>query len=181
MLKRWVPLIGCILLSMLFVTNAKCQIDADSSYQTDDSDSSAVDAVVANFYKMLSFTSVDQNKYSNLPQLFTAQGLLISATGNKPFFWTVQQYAQIAEDNFKKQKMEAWDEQETCSQTHIFGKIAQRFSTYKIIYVAGGKETRRSGINAIQLIKENGKWRITSVEWDRASDALPIPPDYSCQ
>ncbi len=165
---------------MLVVSNAKCQIDADSSYQTNDNDSAAVDAAIANFYQTLSFKSVDQNKYSNLPRLFTAQGFLISAVANKPFFWTVQQYVQIAEDNFKKQKMETWDEQETCSQTHIYGNIAQRFSTYKIIYVADRKETMRSGINAIQLIKENGKWLITSVEWDRASDALPIPPDYTC-
>jgi len=180
MLKKWLPFIACVFLSMIITTRALCQIDADTSLQNND-DSAAVDAAIANFYQILSFTSADQNKYNTLPQLFTAQGVLISAVADKPFFWTVQQYSQMAEDNFKKQKMEVWGEQETCSQTHIFGKIAQRFSTYKILYVADGKETTRAGINAIQLVKENGKWLITSVAWDRVSDTLLIPPDYSCQ
>jgi hypothetical protein len=180
MTNKWVSLIAGVLMVVAFATDARCQAGMDSSYQTDN-DSAAIDAAIATFYQTLFFTSVDQNKYSNLPRLFTTQGVLISAAGDKPYFWTVQQYVQLAADNFKKQKMETWGEQETCSQTHIFGKIAQRFSTYKILYVAGGAETIRSGINAIQLIKENSKWLIASVAWDRASDTLPIPPEYSCR
>ena len=180
MMKKWVSLITGVLLLVAFATNARCQTDMNSSYQTEN-DSAAIDAAIATFYQTLSFTSVDQNRYSNLPQLFTAQGVLISAAGDKPYFWTVQQYVQLAADNFRKQKMETWGEQETCSQTNVFGKIAQRFSTYKILYIVAGVETVRSGINAIQLIKENDKWLITCVAWDRASDTLPIPPDYNCQ
>jgi len=177
--NRLLAFIICTLVTIISAKNANCQVDADSAYQTDDS--TAINAAIANFYQMLSFTSADKNKYSNLPQLFTAQGVLISAVGDKPFFWTVRQYAQLAEENFKKQKMEVWGEQEICSQTNFFGKIAQRFSTYKILYVADGKETKRSGINAIQLIKENDKWLIASVAWDRASDTLPIPAYYNCE
>lgn len=166
------------LASMLLATKANCQTETDSSFQP--GDSTAIEAAISNFYNTLSFSRLDENKYSNLPQLFTAQGVLISAAGDTPYVWTVQEYAQMAEDNFKKQKMEVWSEQETCSQTHSFGKIAQRFSTYKVLYVADGQETMLSGINAIQLVKENDKWLITSVEWDRASDVLPIPPVYNC-
>src|SRR5689334_9009773 len=113
MFKKWLPFIACAFLSIIFTTRAVCQIDADTSLQNND-DSAAVDATIANFYQTLSFTSADQNKYNTLPQLFTAQGVLISAVADKPFFWAVQQYAQMAEDNFKKQKMEVWGEQETC-------------------------------------------------------------------
>ena len=47
--------------------------------------------------------------------------------------------------------------------------------------MADGKETTRSGINAIQLIKEDDKWLIASVAWDRVSDTLAIPAEYNCQ
>ncbi len=167
-----------ILLSILLVKNAACQTAPDSLLQTDEN--RIIDSTIAVFYQTLSFTELEKNKYGDLPNLFTVQGFLISTAGSKPVFWTVQQYAQVAEENFKKQKMEVWGEQETCSQTQFFGKVAQRFSTYKILYIADGKETIRSGINAIQLIKEEDKWRIANLAWDRASDALPIPPAYNC-
>lgn len=181
MKQRWITAIVLILATAVFATNANSQTNTDSSFQFNNNDMAVIDSAIANFYQTLSFTAVDQNRYNDLPQLFTAQGLLISAIGDKPYFWTVQEYAQLAEDNFKKQKMETWDEEEICSQTQVFGKIAQRFSTYKIIYVAGGRETVRRGINAIQLINEGGKWLIVSVAWDRENNTTPIPAEYDCQ
>jgi hypothetical protein len=199
--RKYLPFILCALLSVAFTPSAKCQTtdstyqNTDTAYQTPDTvaqtiidtaiqvtdDSAAIDDAIATFYQTLSYTSVDQNRYSDLPQLFTAQGVLISNAGEKPTTWTIQQYVQLANDNFKSQQMESWDQEETCAQTHVFGKIAQRFSTYKITYVAAGTEIKRSGINAFQLIKEGGKWVIASVAWDRASETLPIPAAYSCE
>jgi hypothetical protein len=84
----------------------------------------------------------------------------------------------MAKENYSKQGISDWEEREVFAKTEVFGKIAQRFSTYQIRFTAKGKETVRRGINAIQLIQQGVKWYITSLAWDRQSETLPIPTRY---
>jgi len=86
-----------------------------------------------------------------------------------------------AKRGLKKQQFSTRDEHELCANTDIFGKVAHRFSTYKIPIVANGKERAMTGINAIQLIKQSNQWLITSIAWDKESDKLKLPLKYLCQ
>lgn len=145
------------------------------------SDSSAIALLTESFYQTLSFDKVDMNKYDSLNKFFTAQGLLISNVGKEPQFFTVKQYIESAKENFEKQQISTWNESEVCATTELFGKVAHRFSTYKIKLVSNGQESYRTGINAIQLIKQDNRWLITTVAWDKESKTLKIPVKYLCQ
>src|SRR3569833_1992920 len=91
--------------------------------------------------------------------------------GKTPMYLKVDQFISNAKDNFRRQQIGSWVESETCARTDIFGKIAQRFSTYSIRLTANGVESRRAGINAIQLIKVNDSWLISAVAWDKETES----------
>ena len=58
-----------------------------------------------------------------------------------------------------------------------YGDIAQAFTTYE----KGPYQPRQiqgRGINAVQLVKRNGRWWILSITWDEENVAGPLPPKY---
>jgi hypothetical protein len=149
--------------------------------QAQTSDSLRIDSTIKKFYQTLSFDKPDANHYDELTLFLIPQGLLISNVGKEPRFATTSEYISVSKATFRQQQITTWEEQEVCSRTEIFGKVAQRFSTYNIRIIANGKENLRSGINAIQLIKQNDTWLITSVAWDKEAPDQKIPSKYNCQ
>jgi len=152
-----------ILVAILICTGFTVRTQA----QNNSTDSLRIDSTVNAFYQTLSFSQPGANHYDDLVHFFTSQGLLISNVGKEPQVWTASQYISGAKEAFSKQQITLWEEQEVHARTDIFGKVAQRFSTYKIRLIAHGMESLREGVNAIQLIKQNGTWLITSVAWDK--------------
>lgn len=61
---------------------------------------------------------------------------------------------------------------------HQYGDIAMAFTTYE-----KGPYTPRAiqgrGINAVQLVRQDGRWWLASIAWDEENSAGPIPPAYS--
>jgi hypothetical protein len=166
---------------ILILAGGTIGAQAQSALPNPSTDSILINSVVNDLYQTLSFKKVETHRYDSLTRFFIPQGLLIPAVGAQPLFLTVDQFISGAKENFQKQQITVWEEYETCSRTEVFGKVAHRFSTYKIRLVANGKESLRNGINAFQLIKQHNVWLITSVAWDRESQDLKIPSKYLCQ
>jgi hypothetical protein len=177
---KHIPLVNILFLSIISLY-ANCQVKTNNDGLNITSDSAAISLLTNQFYQTLSFESSNSNKYDSLSNLFIRQGLLITTIGKEAQFFTVDQYIEGAKKNFVKQQISAWDENELCAKTDVFGKVAQRFSTYKIKLVSNEKESIRTGINAMQLIKQNGKWIITVVSWDKETETIKIPGTYLCQ
>lgn len=177
--KHFIHTTFFLLFSLTVAKSANSQILSDSLNLR--SDSAAITFLIKKFYQTLSFDKTELNKYDSLNDFFVAYGLLISNVGKEPQFFAVKQYVESAKENFKKQEISSWNESEICAKTELFGKVAQRFSTYKIRLVSNGKESFRTGINTIQLIKQNNKWLITTVAWDKESQTLKIPEKYRCK
>ena len=58
-----------------------------------------------------------------------------------------------------------------------YGDVANAFSTYeKGPYEPRGVQAR--GLNAVQLVKRDGRWWILSITWDEENAAGPLPPKY---
>jgi hypothetical protein len=58
-----------------------------------------------------------------------------------------------------------------------YGDIAQAFTTYE----KGPYQPRQvigRGINAVQLVKRDGRWWILSITWDEENVAGPLPDKY---
>ena len=141
------------------------QLDTTSNAYVHNKDSLAISFLIQEFYQSLTFKEAELNKLDRLPKFFTPHAMMISNIGEAPEFSTVKEWVLNAKQGLKKQQFSIREEYELCANTQIFGKVVQRFSTYKIRIVANRVERGITGINAIQLIKQNNQWLITSVAW----------------
>jgi hypothetical protein len=130
---------------------------------------------IEKLYGYLSFKDTSSILMDSLTSIFVPQGKLLANFGKQPVSWTVPQYILSVKKNLSDQGITAWNESELFHKTDIFGKIAQTFSAYEISFVSKNQTTVRRGINCIQLIKQNDKWIIVSLIWDRERDNLKIP------
>jgi hypothetical protein len=133
--------------------------------------------VIDSLYGNLSFTG-QWKQAPRLLDLFYANARLIANFGASPQVWTVDEYIASVQDNVSKQGITAIGEKEIFGKTDVFGKVAQRLSTYQIVFTTKEKAISRTGINFIQLIQVNGRWKISSLAWDRESDRLKVPAQY---
>ena len=68
-------------------------------------------------------------------------------------------------------------EKEISLVVNRYGDVANAFSTYeKGPYEPRGVQGR--GINAVQLVRQGGRWYIASITWDEENTAGPLPPQY---
>jgi len=133
---------------------------------------------IEKLYGYLSFRDTSSIIIDSLTSIFVPEGKLLANFGKQPVSWTVTQYILSAKKSFSDQGITAWKESELFHKTDIFGKIAQTFSAYEISFVSKNQTTVRKGINSIQLIRQNDKWVIVSLIWDRERDDLKIPAKY---
>ena len=170
-----------ILFSILVAFNSYSQGPTMNGNSIQNTDSVEIDSLINEFYQTLSFEKVELNKFDSLIKYFIPQALMIANVGEIPEFSTVKQFIDGAKESWKKFQVTVRNEHEVCAKTEIFGKIAHRFSTYKIRIIAKGRERYISGINTIQLIKQNNRWVITDIAWDGESQTLKIPAKYLCE
>lgn len=61
--------------------------------------------------------------------------------------------------------------------TERYGDVAHVFSTYEK-HLYGQTRNQGRGINTFQMIRNEGRWWITSIAWDEEIGAGPIPAKY---
>jgi hypothetical protein len=73
---------------------------------------------------------------------------------------------------------EGFFERELARKVESYGEVAHVFSTYASwTRTLQGKPFAR-GINSIQMVRENGQWRVTSLVWNSETAGDPIPAGY---
>ena len=70
-----------------------------------------------------------------------------------------------------------FQEEEIATRIERYGDIAHAFSTYQKHFY-GSDQILGRGINAIQMIRRDGRWWVTQIIWDEESGAGPLPPRY---
>ena len=69
-------------------------------------------------------------------------------------------------------------ETDVCRVTETYGHIAHVFSTYESRFTPDNPLPFKRGVNSIQLVRDEGRWWVTSLIWDMESDDNPIPARY---
>ncbi len=147
--------------------------------QINELDRDEIGKVVDQFYTIVSFKNGEWKNAEDLKELFFADSRLVANFGDVPQVWTIDEYIASVRGKITRLGINEIEEKEIYEKTDLFGKVAQRLSTYQIrSLMTNGKEAFRTGINLIQLIKVNGLWKINSISWDRESDQLKIPSQY---
>ncbi len=137
----------------------------------------SIDVVISDLYRSLSQKERDWQLFRSL--FATDARIVIKgdlpgrlASGQQ---LTVEQYIRT---NSRFMAESAFSEREIARREEIFGSIAQIMSTCRTENTYKGLRFVQNGINAIQLIKENGRWYIQSIVFDVESPEQPIPLRY---
>ncbi len=72
-------------------------------------------------------------------------------------------------------KSEGFFEKELWRGTRIYGEMAQVWTAYESRLKSADAKPFERGINAITLLKVDGKWKVVSLAWTSESDAGPLP------
>ncbi|MCU0631500.1 MAG: hypothetical protein MUC66_00805 [Methanolinea sp.] len=114
----------------------------------------------------------------DLEHLFIPGGLLVNNNGDYPRIFTVEQFTSAVREQVESGNLAEFEEREVWSRTEVFGKIAQRFSTYEARFTSHDPEPSSTGINSIQLMKMGNDWLVVSVIWNDQTETMRIPLKY---
>ncbi len=181
MIHKLLPSLTFTLLLILLIVNARSQTIAQVHPAMQNDDSIQINELAINFYNAFSFQNVDSGKLENLSKFFISKALFITYRGEDPVFVTINEFVDSAKREFKKEHIKTFEMNETCSRTEISGKIASRFSTYKVHAAIEQIEFNSAGIYTLQFIKQHNQWLITSAAWDKEIPNLKIPSKYICK
>jgi hypothetical protein len=123
-------------------------------------------ALLARFFRAVSFAPGGKPSYERLHDLFTTHGRLTNAIGDIPEETTVAEFIEPRRALVDSGALTSFEEVETGAVTEVFGKVAHRFSTYEKRGVRGGTAFAARGRIATQFVRTPGGWRITSMAWD---------------
>jgi hypothetical protein len=129
-------------------------------------------------YEQLSFSDTNHFEIDNIQTSFTASANLVANFGSAPITWSVSKYITDVKEKIKALQISSSIERELSRKIDVFGKIAQVFSIYELRMEIKGNEVVRKGISSIQFIRQEGRWLVASLVWDRESEGLKIPEKY---
>lgn len=138
----------------------------------------AIDRVIVDLYRSICFEKGETPPLELLRQVFMPGAKMINNDADDPAIRTPEDYIEGFMGFMEELQFESFHEIEIAHRTDLFGKIAQRFSTYETRLSLDDAEPLNTGINSIQLIKTNGEWRITCMVWNNQTPKRPIPEQY---
>jgi hypothetical protein len=141
-------------------------------------DTTAIDSLTKDFYKSISFNHAEPPEFAAVKILFFGDGILINNSFRIPITFTVESFIDAVNVKVAEGSIEQFMEREIHSKTEIFGKVAQRVSVYEFNFADHAAPRLPKGINFIQFICTEGKWRILSMAWFDENENHIIPQEY---
>lgn len=170
----------CLLLTLVLMPHLASgdHLHPDRS-TADKTQYASIDEVLTDLYQSISFEKPDELDWELFRDLFAPEAKLIPVQASNMVIWTVEDYI----TRFKKQvnagQLKRFMETEIGRTVDRFGDLVQVFSAYKTEFSTDEQENGQSrGINSIQMIKNQGRWWITSIIWENESASNRIPDKY---
>jgi hypothetical protein len=136
-----------------------------------------IDELTETLYSCISFRQGERPNLERLKSLFIKEGMLIN-NNDDPLIFTIDQFVDAIDYQLSAGSLKSFSEREVAGKTEIFGKIANRFSTYEARFDPDDAEPLSIGINSIQLIKVGGSWLVSSIAWNDETEDRRIPERY---
>ena len=126
----------------------------------------AIDAIAAVFYD--AFTNCDGRvpNVEGLHHLFIAEAIIIKNVDEKPIVWNLVDFIEPRKKMLASGVLTEFREREVSEITHVYGQIAQRFSTYEKSWKSAGTRHEGRGAKTLQFVKTDSGWRISALAWD---------------
>ena len=120
---------------------------------------------VKDLFQAISFEKGAQPNIAEIKKLFVEGGLMVNCNEEQPQVFQVDQFITHFEALFNEGNIASLHEVEVHHKTKIYDTIAHRYSFYEA-HEGPDLQPFAVGINTIQFIKIDSKWKITSMAWN---------------
>src|SRR4051812_19150519 len=90
-----------------------------------------LDALIADFFRAVSFEDGERPDYERIRDVFIDTGALIRNSSEIPEISSVDEFIAARQEAFDSGALTSFEEVETAEITERFGNVAHRFSTYE--------------------------------------------------
>lgn len=139
---------------------------------------SVIQQVVTDLYASIHYDGNEQPDWNQFRSLFIEEAFLIHNTDTAYTYMSPQDFIDAYRGQIESGIIRQATEEELHQTGEQFAGIAQVFSTYETVVITPEDTLNRRGINSIQLLQAEGKWKIASIVWYDEVEENPIPLRY---
>ncbi len=159
------------------------QTDQSESLTGENETAQAIATVITAAYEALSFAPGGRPDWDRFRALYFHAARLTPAqseTNSKLTPMTVEEFIRWADEEMRARGYltKGFHETDVHRVIEWFGDIAQVLSTYESRFTADEAAPFARGLNSFQLLRDDGRWQISSVIWDLEQVGQPIPAKY---
>ncbi|MFK5855446.1 MAG: hypothetical protein QM503_04890 [Bacteroidota bacterium] len=136
-----------------------------------------INKVITEAYKVWYVKKGDTPDFSKYKDYYTSTAVFQEYTEDSIIVSLLSDGVKEFEDAFKAGYLYSFDEREIGSETTQFGNVAHRIS-YHIYHTNSNDSITARGMNSIQLVKTNGKWKVQSILKQIESYTYQLPKKY---
>jgi hypothetical protein len=138
----------------------------DSSPADDAREQSELDALMRDFYAVISFEEGGEPDWARMACLFSPHARITRVTPEAIDYLDLAGFQNMAAELMEVGAFTSFYEHELARRTDRFGQVMHVASAYETKISPTADDYVERGINSLQLVRDSGKWRILSLCWD---------------
>jgi hypothetical protein len=128
--------------------------------------SSEIDELMAKFYRVISFDEGACPDWEAMTPLFSRHARITRVTPEATDFLDLSGFRSMAEEMIELGAFTSFFELEIARRVDRFGGVMHIASAYETKISPRALDYIERGVNSLQLIREDGAWKICSLAWD---------------
>jgi len=132
-------------------------------------ESRELDELMRDFYEVISFEEGDAPDWDRMAQLFSQHGRITRLTPEGIDYMILSTFHDIAEELIELGFFTSFLEREVARRADRYGDVMHVASAYETRVSPRAVDFIERGVNSLQLLRENGEWKILSLCWDNAA------------
>jgi hypothetical protein len=127
---------------------------------------SQLDELMRGFYEVISFEEGGTPDWQRMRDLFSEHARITRITPEAIDYMDLNAFRSMAEELLEVGAFTGFYEHEIARRTDRFGELMHVASAYETKTSPDATDYLERGINSLQLVRENGNWKIVSLCWD---------------
>lgn len=136
--------------------------DTDAASQTQQH----LDLLMKSFYEVVSFEDGGAPDWETMQGLFSRHARITRVTPEAIDYLDLEGFRSMAEELIEVGAFTSFFEREVARRVDRYGQVMHVASAYESKVSPDAVDFIERGINSLQLVRENGGWKILSLCWD---------------
>lgn len=136
-------------------------------------DQRRLDELMRAFYEVISFENGGTPDWESMADLFSKHARITRVTPEGIDFMDLAGFRNMAEELLEVGAFTSFFERELARRTDRFGDVIHIASAYETRVSPMAVDYLERGVNSLQLVREDGNWKIVSLCWDINAPSIP--------